>query len=471
MSDHKPAGRRASVARRRRVDILVALALVLPAVVAVAIGVIGEERTPLAGLRPPTTVELTSSTVVCPGGTGTTSTARAGRSPGVAGGELAVLAAPPDGAVAVAGVSVTVTEGVTAVVPDSAGPVVLDGQGAAAPGITAGRDDPLAVPECRPPAYDEWLVGLGATARYATTLELVNPDDGEAVVDVALHDEEGPAEEPALRGIQVPAHGVQRIDLATAAPRRGTTAAHVTVTRGRVSVTARNTSDQLGRGRSTTDFLPSQAEPDTENLILGLDGARNATLVVANPGDDEVRAQLRLVTADATFTPTGAPDVSVPPHAVREVDLRPLLTGDNAAGVLGVLIESAEPVVASVRLMQRKDLALLAPAIAVREPTAAVLPVGEKTLLLGHASRNGVVHVRSYAADGTVLREDQVEVAPDRAAALDLPPEAVLVAVEPRTSRVAGVVMLPVKGAQPGLATLRLRPAETHARIPAVAPE
>lgn len=471
MSDPKPAGRRASVVRRRRVDVLVALALVLPAVVVLALGLIGEERTPRAGVRPPTTAELTSATVVCPGGAGPASVARVGRSPGVTGGELAVLAAPPDSAEAVAGEPVTVTAGATAVVPDSAGPVVLDGRGAAAPGITAGRDDPLAVPECRSPAYDEWLVGLGASARYATTLELVNPDDGEAVVDLALIDEEGPAEEPALRGIQVPAHGVQRIDLATVAPRRGITAAQVTVTRGRVTVTARNTRDQLGRGRATTDFLPTQAAPDTENLILGLDATRNTTLVVANPGDDEVRAQLRLVTADATFTPTGAPDVSVPPRAVREVDLRPLLTGENAAGVLGVLVESADPLVASARLVHRKDLALLAPVIAVDEPTAAVLPAGEKTLLLGQATRNGVAQVTSYAADGSVLREDRVDVAPDRAASLALPPEAVLVTVEPRDTRVAGVVTLPVKGDQPGLATLRLRPAETHARIPAVAPE
>ena len=340
------------------------------------------------------------------------------------------------------------------------------------PGVVAGRDDPLAVPECRAPAYDEWLVGLGATARYATTLELVNPDDGEAVVDVALSDADGPVEEPALRGIQVPAHGVHRIDLAASAPRRELTAAHVTVTRGRVTLTARTTRDQLGRGRVTTDFLPTQAVPDTDNLILGLPaGARGASLLVANPGDDEVRARVRLVTAEATFTPTDAPEVAVGPHAMQEVDLGPLLSGDNGTGVVGLVVESEDPVVASVRLVSRKDLVLLAPAIEVREPTAAVLPTGEKTLLLGHALRTGVVHVTSYDADGTVLREDQVEVAPDRAASLALPPEAVLVAVEPRNTRIAGVVSMPTGGAQPGLATLRLRPAETHARIPVVSPD
>lgn len=468
----RSGGRRASVARRRRLDLLVALAIVLPAVVALAIGAIGDEESPVAGPQPPGTAELTSATVVCPGGTRASSATRVGRTPGVAGGELAVLTAPADGAEAVAGAPVTAEAATSAVVPDSSGPVVLDGRGAAAPGVVAGRDDPLAVPECRAPAYDEWLVGLGATARYATTLELVNPDDGEAVVDVALSDADGPVEEPALRGIQVPAHGVHRIDLAASAPRRELTAAHVTVTRGRVALTARTTRDQLGRGRVSTDFLPSQAAPDTENLILGVpEGARGATLFVANPGESEVRARVRLVTADATFTPTAAPEVAVGPHAMQEVDLGPLLSGENGAGVLGVVVESEDPVAASVRLVSRKDLVLLAPAIEVREPTAAVVPTGEKTLLLGHAVRTGVVHVTSYGADGAVLREDQVEVAPDRAASLALPPEAVLVAVEPRNTRIAGVVSLPTGGAQPGLATLRLRPAETHARIPVVSPD
>ena len=349
-SPSKSGGRRASVSRRRRLDVLVLLAILLPAVVTLTLGAIGDEQNPVAGPRPPSTSELTSATVVCPGGVRPASATRVGRTPGVAGGELTVRVAPPDGAEAVAGAPVTAEAGGTAVVPDSAGPVVLDATGAAAPGVTAGRDDPLAVPECRSPAYDEWLVGLGATARYATTLELVNPDDGEAVVDVALLGADGPVEEPALRGIQVPAHGVQRIDLAASAPRRELTAAHVTVTRGRVTLTARTTRDQLGRGRVTTDFLPTQAAPDTENLILGVpEGARGATLMVANPGSSEVRAQVRLVTAEATFTPTDAPAIAVGPHALQEVDLGPLLSGDNGAGVVGVVVESADPVVASVR--------------------------------------------------------------------------------------------------------------------------
>lgn len=261
------AGRRASVSRGRRIDLLVALAIAAPAVVALSVGVIGGEDNPLSGPQPPTTSALTSATMVCPGGlTGDDGAVRVTRTPDVPGGELAVATAPAargaSGSSATkAGKPVTVEQGSTVEVPSSTGPTVLDGRGAAAPGIAAGRDGELAVPECRGPSYDEWLVGVGASARYATTIELVNPDDGDAVVDLALHDATGPVEEPALRGIEVPPHGVKRIDLATAAPRAEATAAHLTVVRGRVTATARNTWDPLGRGVVSTDFLPRTRAP------------------------------------------------------------------------------------------------------------------------------------------------------------------------------------------------------------------
>ena len=467
-------GRRASVVRRRRVDILVALAITLPVVVAVGVAVIGgEDATPPDAVRPPTSAALTSATEVCPAGLGPgAGPVRAGRSPGVAGGELAVGTGPLTSASVREGASVTVSGDGTVVVPGSAGATVLTGKGAAAPGIVAGRGERLAVPECRAPSYDEWLVGLGASARYATTIELVNPDDGEAVVDLALSDASGPVEEPALRGIQVPAHGVKRVDLATSAPRRSLTAAHVTVIRGRVTATARTTRDPLGRGRVSTDFQPAQAAPETSNLILGLPaGPSGATLLVANPGPDEVRATLRLVTTDATFAPTGAEPISVAPGAVASLDLSPLLSGKSGEGVVGVLVDAPGPVLASVRVLQRSDLVLLAPGVDVREPTGAIVPAGPKTLLLGGAQRAGVVHVTSYDAAGKELRADRVEVAPDRAASLALPPGAVRVAVEPRNTRISGVFSMPAPGREGGLATLRLRPAETHARIPAVAPQ
>ncbi len=475
MTDTSRPGRRASVTPQRRVDLLVALAVVAPAVVAISVGLVGGESNPTAGPQAPTTAALTSSTVVCPAGlSGADGSVRVARAPDVAGGELAVASAPVTrgDATTSPGDAVAVEQGRSIVVPRSDGATVLDGKGAAAPGIAAGRDGRLALPECRAPGYDEWLVGVGASARSATTVELVNPDDGDAVVDLVLHGDAGPVDEPALRGLEVPPHGVRRIDLATLAPREKATAAHLTVVRGRVTATARTTYDPLGRGRVTTDFLPADADPATDGLILGVPAKPvRPTLHLANPGDDEVRVTPRFVTEDAAFTPSGAPEITVAPQSIRSVDLSSLLKGAAAQGVVGIQVEATAPVASSFEALVQDDLVLLAPTPEVREPTAVVVPTGAKTLVLGGALRTGVVHVASYDPAGKELADERVEIGPDRAASVKLPSGAVAVTVEARNTRIRGVVALPTAGRTPGLATLRLRPAELQAQIPSVRPE
>ncbi len=472
------SGRRAAVSRARRVDLLVGLAIAAPTVVVLSVGLVGGEDNPLAGPQPPTTSALTSATMVCPGGlTGADGPVRVTRTPDVPGGELAVATAPAargasGSSTTKPGRAITVDQGSTVEVPSSTGPTVLDGRGAAAPGIAAGRDDELAVPECRGPSYDEWLVGVGASARYATTIELVNPDDGDAVVDLALHDGAGPVEEPALRGIEVPPHGVKRIDLATAAPRAEATAAHLTVIRGRVTATARTTWDPLGRGRVSTDFLPADPGPAATSLILGIpDEPVQPTLQLANPGEDEVRVSVRFVTEQSSFTPTGVPEVSVAPQAMETVDLAPLFKGATAEGVVGIEVEASGPVASSFMALSGEDLVLLAPAPELRDPAAAVLPSGSRTLVLGGAERTGVVQVVSYDAAGQQVRTDRVEVGPDRGATLALPRQAASISVVARTTPIQAAVLAATSGRQPGLATLRVRPAELRAEIPAVRPD
>ncbi|GAA4803730.1 DUF5719 family protein [Nocardioides caeni] len=474
-------GRRAGVPTRR-IDLLVGLAVALPAVVAVAVMLIGDEQNTLAGPQAPTVSPLTSATVVCPSGTGPRSTVTLGRVPGVAGGDVDAsstpLIDPGDRAGDAAGPSQLV-EGQSVEVVDapaavagSSGATVLQARGGAAPGLVAGRGDALAVGECRAPSYDEWLVSVGASARYATVVELVNPDDGEAVVDLAIHGGSGMVEEPALRGLQVPPHSVRRVDLSQVAPRGGTFTAHLTVVRGRVSATAINRIDSLGRGRVTADYLPAVAEPSEDGVILGLPQQRTgALLTLANPGDDEVRVTTRLVTEDAVFTPTGAPEITLAPQGSRSVSLQRLLSQEKAQGVVGVQLVASAPIVSSLRLQSAGDIVLLAPVPDFRDPTAVVLPTGDKTLVLGRALRTGVVHVVSHGADGTVLADERVEVGPGRASRLALPAAGVLVTVEPRNTSVGGVVTLPRSGSAPGLATLRLLPANLSARIPVVAPQ
>lgn len=356
-------------------------------------------------------------------------------------------------------------------VGNESGAVLLQANGSAAPGLIAGRGEPLAVPECRSPSYDEWLVGLGASARHATSIELINPDGGDAVVDLELYNQRGEVTAPALRGITVPGHSVRRIDLAQVVPQRAALAAHFTVSRGRVVAAARSTWDPLGNGRVSTDFLPADAEPDTGGLILGIPaGADDVQLAVANPGADEVRVTPQLVTPQSVFTPTDSRDVAVPPHSLRMIPLKALLSSDAAKGALGIRVRATGPVAASVRMLVKGDLALLAPAVELTEQTAAVLPAGPKELLLSASAKAGTVQVRAFDAAGKKVGEKGVEVAEGGAARLKLPPKAVSIVLTPRDLSVRGVVMIPAAGRQPGLATLRIRPVEMRARVPSVTP-
>ncbi|QYJ04405.1 hypothetical protein KUV85_01635 [Nocardioides panacisoli] len=362
---------------------------------------------------------------------------------------------------------VRVDDGVTEA-PDSGGAAVATGRGDAAPGLVAGRDEAGAVPECRSPWYDDWFVGAGATARQATVIELVNPDASAAVVNIDVHGPTGPIEDASWSGVTVPGNGVRWVRLAER-PARRAIAAHVQVDQGRVRAFARHTFDRLGQGTATTDYLHAQQQPAEENLLLGVPtrGAQRS-LFLANPGDDEVRATVRIVTEQSTLVPSGTERITVPPRAHVQFPLADLLDADAAEGALGLLVESTAPVVAGARGLVDRDLVAVGPATAYDEPMTAVVPTGQKTLIAGGASRTGVVRVTATAADGrTIWDGKRFEIAADQALRVELPDPAVRVQVVGRRTPVAATVLVDDRR---GRGTVRLAPAPVEAEVPDVRP-
>ena len=66
--------------------------------------------------------------------------------------------------------------------------------------------------------------------------------------------------------------------------------------------------------RTLREWLPRQLAPALTNQLLGLpEGPGDRTLQLANPGDDMVRAEIKVVTGDTSFVPNGLEPVSVPP--------------------------------------------------------------------------------------------------------------------------------------------------------------
>lgn len=464
------SGRRAEAGRRRSVDVVVALAIALPAVVAIGVAVVRDDSLPPPAEHLPTRAPLTVASVVCPGAVAPGDVA-ATRVPGVDGGETTVRTATGRGGRLEQGRPLDVVPGRLAAVREDSAAVEISGADAAAPGLVAGRGGPTAPAECRTPGFDEWFTGLGAAAENSSTLELVNPDNGPAIVEVALYGPHGPVRAEELRGITVGPHRVETIDLSESIPRRVDLAAHVTVTQGRVVTTFRHTVDLLGQGRVTTDYPLAQAAPRTDNLLLGVPGTGSRRMFVMNPGEDELRAKVQVVTEDAVFTPSDVRDIVVGPQEQGWVNLSTFLPPGAMKDALGLLVTSSEPAVVGVRTLVDDDVALFGASPRVEDEAVAVLPEGGKRLVLGGAQRTGIVHVTATDAAGKVLATKDVEVNADSATALELPDDAVAVTVQSRATPVSGVVLTTGPAGDPGLGVVRLRDAEVFADVPAVQPD
>jgi hypothetical protein len=358
---------------------------------------------------------------------------------------------------------------VTTVEP-AAGPVIISAEGAAAPGVLGARfgGDALASTECGAPQPETWFTGVGASARHASTIELVNPDAGVALADITVYGGGGPIEVPDLQGVTVQGRQSVRLDLAELVPRRGEMALRVVVARGRLGATVLDRVPELGAQEETSDWLPGQAEPATRSLMLGIPpGAGRDDLVVANPGEDEARVDLRLVTADSAFTPEGLEELRVPPGGVRTVTLTAVMRREVADGALGVEVVSTAPVTASLRSVVDGDLSHATPVVPADQPMTVLVPQGAGSVVLADAEAVGVATVAAWTADGEELETQRLELQPGQGGVVELPEGAAVVQVSPARTSVHAVAMVTGSG---GAAVLPFRSRVSSALDPDVRP-
>jgi hypothetical protein len=309
---------------------------------------------------------------------------------------------------------------------------------------------------CAVPSSEQWFTGVGSRADHDSVIELVNPDAGPAVADITLF---GAHEFSirSLRGIQVPGRKTISVDLGTVVPRKALMTAHVVVSRGRLAVNVLETSTDLVTHRSQHEWLPRQVVPATDNELLGLPtGSGERTLRVANPGDSVVRAQIKIVTGDTSFTPDGLAPLSVRPGATAQVSLGKVLDQALKDGALGVSVRADAPVTASLATSLAKDLVLTVPATDVTVEAATLLPVAQgraakqgqvtSTLELS-ADAAGSAVVTAYDVSGKRVLHRTVAAQQGRTATVRLPGGAAFVQVEPRRTPVRGAVVVSGDGA------------------------
>ena len=422
---------------RRRLGADVLLAVVLPVACALVLLLLHPDRGQPHGSAP-VEAPLTSASVVCPNalpgsGADLLGVSSLGAEPGTP------LAGDVQVGLGSAAVPLKVRNGRVSAAPAGLGPSVVTGAGDLAPGLVAGRSQtaPLAAVDCAPPVADQWFTAAGADATHDSVIELVNPNAGPAIADITVRSPGGIVDVDALRGVSVPGNSSVQLDLGQIVPTRAELSLEVHTSRGRLAVHIVDSYDELGGGVTAQDWLPAQTEPATANVLLGLaKGAGDRTLVLANPGADEVRATVKVITPSSTFAPTGVEPVRVAPDSTEAVSLDDVLTQAAKDGATGLLVESDGPVTATLRQFVGADLSLLAAAPAVGATTAVVVPAGPKHLLLGGPDAVGVATVTSYSSAGKQLDQQRVELAPDGGADLTLPDEAMLVTLTPERTTV-----------------------------------
>jgi hypothetical protein len=461
--------REAEVARRQRTprfDLVTVMAVVLPLL---TVGLLALVQPPPENdtTAPPSLTKLTSATVVCPAAALGSPNADASTASG-ASGDVTVTSGGSAGKVAVAPHATSPLPGADA--------QVVKGSDDLAPGLLALRSgtSPLMAQDCTVPGPDQWFTGLGAAPEHHSVIELVNPDSGPANVDITLYALR-PILSNKLRGLTVPGHRTLSLDLGKVLPRRQLLTAQVQVTRGRLGVHVLDLNDNLATHRTQRAWLPRQAAPAASLQLLGLPlGVGARTLQLANPGDDVVRAQVRIVTGDTTFAPQGLAAVSVQPGTTTQVSLSKVLVKALRDGALGVAVEADGAVTASLVTSLAEGRVLTVPDDVVQDEAATLLPVAPakkgatpvQGRVLLTADSSGSSTVTAYDASGKQVLRKRVAAQQGHTAVVALPRGAAYVDVVPSSTRVRGAVVLTGKGG----AVIPLHELLTQGLVPQISP-
>ena len=441
--------RDAEVVRRRRtprLDVVSALALVIPLVTVGALALV--QQPPVHEEEyPPSLTQLTGATLVCPGPAPASHHAWVATASG-ASGDLTV---GTDGTTS----TVTVSPNTVTRLPGS-GPVVVRGSDELAPGLLGLRSGtvPLTIQDCSVPSSQQWFAGVGSGPGHDSVIELVNPDSGRADADITLYGSRAFTRRQ-LHGITIPAHRTVRLDLGRIAPRRMLLSAQVQVTRGRLGVHVLDSRTDLVTHKVVREWLPRQEEPALDNQMLGLPaGNGTRTLQLANPGEDVVRAQVRIVTGDTSFAPAGVPPVTIRPGSTTSVSLTKVLAKALADGAVGVEVKADAPVLASVLTRLATDEAVTVPNSVIRTEAATLLPVASgkgaapvKATLYVSADAAGAATVKAYDGSGKRLLNQRVGQQQGHTVALDLPKGTAFLRVVPQRTLIRGAVVLSGDGA------------------------
>ena len=276
--------------------------------------------------------------------------------------------------------------------------VVLTGQETSV--IAEGTDDPMGstivgtdgvrtLTQCVKPV-SRGVITLPATAD--TQLKIVNPDASEAAIDLTLYGAEGEIQSLGARGITLAAYEERVIALSVLTKKATPVGVSFQASRGRAAVMAITQTQSSG-----TAAGPSQM--GTSHLLPGIPaGATSSVVVLANPGETRITANLTAYGTTPAYQPQGGENISVPPHASVSVSLENALLGEASA----IQVSSDAPVMAGMAFTLG-DSAQVAP-VAAETSLGAFTPAGGTLQLTNPGESDTQATVTATGADGAEER-------------------------------------------------------------------
>lgn len=322
-----------------------------------------------------------------------------------------------------------------------------------------------AVASCVAPRAQWWFAGAGAGLDHASVLTMTNVDSGPAVVDLVVLGPEGRVQTIGTRGITIPPGRTHTVPMTAIAPQTDDLTVGVLASRGRVAAAVSDSYAATPGGSAGADWLTGTGAPSRRIRLAGVGSAGRPTVLVSNPSALEAVVGLAVLGPHGRFTPDPNASVSVPPGAVRLVDLGPTfrhLVGKN--GEASVLVSSSVPVVATARETVGKDSSYAAPVSVLVHAAAAPL-VGAGTVALTANELPGRATVTAYDASGTVVRATTLRV-PARSTVSWTPKSGTYVVVRVQSGHLFGAVIC----RSAGTAVVPLAPLVIHLLQPPVVP-
>ncbi|MFC4033845.1 DUF5719 family protein [Streptomyces polygonati] len=268
--------------------------------------------------------------------------------------------------------------------------------------VSSGPGRGLLGASCVVPDSEFWFPGASTVGTRQDYVQLINPDQTPAVVDIELYGKDGLLKASTGDGITVTGGGTEPVLLSTiVADKDPDLTVHVVARSGRVGALLQSTDTRAG-----ADWMAPAADPATSLVLPGIPAdATDVRLVAFATGSDDADLTLKLATSTGTITPAGHETLHVKSGMSTAVDLGDVTKGDAASLIIGSSdVHTPVPVVAALRITRGKgakqEIAFL-PATPQIDTRASVADNRAKGAVLSLTAIGKPVTVRVTSSPGS----------------------------------------------------------------------